>query len=130
MVKNRSKQILEELHPDSSFAFSDCWFQAFKRRFRISLRRATNTCQRNLMTSDCLFSSFIKEFAVQPPNVLRLARWESGQNIRLPTWTKHHYRLHSLTVRPMQTKEIVHVGQGEGVRLGQTSSHHSVDSIC
>ena len=42
----KAKEILEELEPDSGFAFSDGWFKGFKDRFRLSVRRATNTCQK------------------------------------------------------------------------------------
>ena len=42
----RAKQILGELHPDAEFLFSNSWFDGFKSRHRISLRRATNACQK------------------------------------------------------------------------------------
>ena len=44
--KERAKQLLKEMNPDSSFKFSDSWFDGFKSRHRISLRRATNVCQK------------------------------------------------------------------------------------
>ena len=44
--KTRAKQILELNKPDSTFRFSEGWFINFKRRYRISLRRPTNTAQK------------------------------------------------------------------------------------
>ena len=44
--RTRAKQILAEKYPDAKFAFSPAWFTAFKKRTQISLRRGTNTCQR------------------------------------------------------------------------------------
>ena len=41
----RAKQILTELEPDTNFQFSNGWFLGFKKRHRISMRRANNTCQ-------------------------------------------------------------------------------------
>ena len=42
----RGKQILMELHPEALFQFSCSWFDGFKTCHRISLRRATNACQK------------------------------------------------------------------------------------
>ena len=42
----RAQQILTELKPDTNFQFSNGWFLGFKKRHRISMRRATNTCQK------------------------------------------------------------------------------------
>ena len=44
--KVRAKQLLAEKVPEASFLFSDGWFDAFKQRHRISLRRATNVSQK------------------------------------------------------------------------------------
>ena len=44
--KLRARQLLQEEDPNNTFAFSECWFTAFKKRNRISNRRATNTCQK------------------------------------------------------------------------------------
>ena len=44
--KGRAKQILHRMNPDASFLFSDSWFDGFKSRHRISLRRPTNVCQK------------------------------------------------------------------------------------
>ena len=44
-LKTRAKQILQSTNPSSSFKFSDGWFTGFKKRYRISLRRPTNTAQ-------------------------------------------------------------------------------------
>ena len=45
-LRNKAKQIFEELHPDETFQLSISWFTGFKTRSHISLRRGTNTCQR------------------------------------------------------------------------------------
>ena len=42
----RGKQILQQMNPDVSFQFSESWFDGFKSRNRISLRRPTNVCQK------------------------------------------------------------------------------------
>ena len=44
--KSRAKQILLSTHPGSTFKFSNGWFTRFKKRYKISLRRPTNTSQR------------------------------------------------------------------------------------
>ena len=44
--KLRARQLLQEEDPNNTFAFSESWFTAFKKRNSISNRRATNTCQR------------------------------------------------------------------------------------
>ena len=41
--KIRAKQILSELQPEAHFVCSDGWFDRFKARHKISLRRPTNT---------------------------------------------------------------------------------------
>lgn len=43
--RNRAKQILESSPSANSFKFSEGWFNGFKRRYKISLRRPTNTAQ-------------------------------------------------------------------------------------
>ena len=45
-LRNKAKQIFEELYPDETFQLSISWFTGFKTRSHISLRRGTNTCQR------------------------------------------------------------------------------------
>ena len=42
----RAKQLLQRMHPDAIFQFSDAWFDGFKTRHKISLRRPTNTSQK------------------------------------------------------------------------------------
>lgn len=44
--KIRARQLLSEMDPGKSFQFSDGWFDRFKARNKISLRRATNTAQK------------------------------------------------------------------------------------
>ena len=41
----RRKQILCELQPEANFGYSDAWFSRFKKCYRLSMRRATNTRQ-------------------------------------------------------------------------------------
>ena len=43
--KLRSKQLLDVLSPGENFKFSAGWFDAFKRRHKIALRRCANVCQ-------------------------------------------------------------------------------------
>ena len=42
----RARQILSELQPEANFCYSDAWFSGFKKRYRLSMRRATNTRQK------------------------------------------------------------------------------------
>ena len=42
----RAKQLLQQMHPDATFQFSESWFDRFKNRHRISLRRPTNVAQK------------------------------------------------------------------------------------
>ena len=44
--RTRGKQLLSRLHPDASFLFSDSWFDGFKTRHRISMRRRTHVAQK------------------------------------------------------------------------------------
>ena len=41
-----AKQLLQRMHPDDTFHFSDSWFSGFKFRHRISLWIPTNTSQK------------------------------------------------------------------------------------
>lgn len=45
--RTRAKQLLEELEPGTAFSFSSGWFDGFKTRFSISLRRPTNIAIRD-----------------------------------------------------------------------------------
>ena len=42
----RAKQIIEATNPESSACFSNSWFDGFKQRHKVSLRRATNVSQK------------------------------------------------------------------------------------
>ncbi len=42
---SRAKQLMHEMYPKAEFTMSNAWFQNFKHRFHISLRRPTNTAQ-------------------------------------------------------------------------------------
>ena len=44
--RSRAKQLMQELYPKAEFTMSNSWFQKFKHRFHISLRRPTNTGQK------------------------------------------------------------------------------------
>ena len=44
--KVHGKQLLQEMHADTPFKFSEGWFDRFKERHRISFRRRTNTVQK------------------------------------------------------------------------------------
>ena len=44
--KLRGKQILAEMEPEATFSFCNGWFDRFKVRHKISLRRSTNVAQR------------------------------------------------------------------------------------
>ena len=42
----RAKQLLEEMEAESQFCFSEGSFEGFKKRFHLSVRRTTNTSQK------------------------------------------------------------------------------------
>ena len=56
--RTRAKAILQELYPDETFQFSNSWFTGFKTRSRISLRRGTNTCQKQPADKRIAIQSF------------------------------------------------------------------------
>ena len=45
-IRKRAKQIFNKQYPGQKFYFSDGWFAGLKKRYKISLRRATNSCQK------------------------------------------------------------------------------------
>ncbi len=47
--KTRANQILDRSDPAHTFQFFEGWFTGFKNRYKISLRRPTNTAQNHLM---------------------------------------------------------------------------------
>ena len=64
--KVRAKHLLAEKVPEEFFQFSDGWFDAFKQRHRISLRRSTNVSQKpadNMRGAILGFHSTIREVA-------------------------------------------------------------------
>ena len=78
--KLRSRQILEEIQPLASFSFSDGWFRGFKTRFGISLRRATNTGQKqpeDKRSSIQAFHQKIRRTALEVQKVSPLGQWHA-----------------------------------------------------
>ena len=49
--KVRAKQILAEMSPGVTFSFCNGWFDRFKVRHKISLRRSTNVAQKKADTN-------------------------------------------------------------------------------
>jgi hypothetical protein len=43
---SRAKQLMQQMYPKAEFTMSNAWSQNFKHRFHISLRRPTNTAQK------------------------------------------------------------------------------------
>ena len=43
--RTRARQLMDQMHPEVSFRFSEGWFDRFKARHSISLRRPTNVSQ-------------------------------------------------------------------------------------
>ena len=56
--KLRARQLLEEKEPGATFQFSNRWFDRFKARHKISLRRPTNTAQTPASDKESLISGF------------------------------------------------------------------------
>ena len=71
----RAKQILNELNPEVSFSFSNGWFDRFKARYSISLRRTTNIAQRPANDKE----ESIRVFHL---NIRQQARLRSGEELR------------------------------------------------
>ena len=78
--RNRCKQIMEKLHPDvTDFKMSNRWFDRFKARYNISLRRPTHAAQKhseNLRTSIQQFHRYIRQAAIT--NDKQLAGKQTG----------------------------------------------------
>ncbi len=76
--KLRANQILKEIEPDSWFSFSEGWFKGFKRRFRISVRRATNSCQKEPEDKRFVIQGFhrsIRRIALDGQSISPLGQW-------------------------------------------------------
>ena len=56
--KLRARQLLEEKEPGATFQFSNGWFDQFKARHKISLRRPTNTAQTPASDKESLIHRF------------------------------------------------------------------------
>ena len=56
--KFQARQLLAEKEPGSTFQFSNGWFDKFKARHRISLRRPTNTAQTPASYKESLIRGF------------------------------------------------------------------------
>ena len=66
--KTRGRKLLEQMHPEASFHFSDGWFDGFKQQHRISFRRSTNISQRPASDKESAVRSFqinIRHIALQ-----------------------------------------------------------------
>ena len=91
--KIRARQLLAAMTPDPTFQFSKGWFEGFKGRHGLSLRRATNTAQQPA----CDKLSLIRGFQ---QTIRRVAKPTDGappltlaglHSIRLPTWIRLLY---------------------------------------
>lgn len=59
--KIHGQQILAEMEPESTFAFCNGWFDRFKARHKISLRRSTNVAQKPANDKRSAVQSFHRE---------------------------------------------------------------------
>jgi hypothetical protein len=78
----KAKSILKELDPEATFKFSDDWFTRFKQRHRISLRRTTNTAQKEPEDKRSKVQQFhrsIRERAKKGDSAGPLGKWTPGQ---------------------------------------------------
>ena len=78
----RAKQILTELEPSTNFQFSNGWFLGFKKRHRISIRRATNTCQKepeDKRSAVQYFHRNIRRKAAEGEQIGPLGQWTPRQ---------------------------------------------------
>ena len=74
----RAKQILTELESDTNFQFSNGWFLDFKKRHRISMRWATNTCQREPDDKHSAVQHFHRNIRRKQLRESRLDLWANG----------------------------------------------------
>ena len=97
-----AQQILTELEPDTDFQFSNGWFLGFKKRHRISMRRATRKSQE---TRGQLYNTFIVTSAKkqQRESIILLDLWANGLLAKWPTWIKLHCLSASVMERSMLT---------------------------
>ncbi|KAK3736791.1 hypothetical protein QZH41_011740 [Actinostola sp. cb2023] len=65
--RGRCKQLMEELHPGVEFKMSNHWFDRFKSRYDISLRRPTNAAQKEPETLRSMqqFHRYIRKTAIE-----------------------------------------------------------------
>ena len=61
VVQSKSKEYLESTDSGATFKYSDGWFTRFKRQYKISLRRPTNTAQKQPSEKEVLIQEFHKE---------------------------------------------------------------------
>ena len=60
--RSRCKQLMAELHPGVEFKMSNHWFDRFKSRYDISLRRPTNAAQEQSETLRTCIQQFHRYF--------------------------------------------------------------------
>ena len=76
----RAKQLLQATDSVSHFKFSNAWFDGFKRRYNISLRRPTNKAQRTPADKKELIQSFHRKIcqeAAVGPQIGKLGQFGS-----------------------------------------------------
>ena len=79
--KTRAKQLLQSTETDSQFKFSNAWFDGFKRRYNISLRRPTNKAQNVPATKKQLIRNFhrkIRQEAAVGPQIGKLGQFNTS----------------------------------------------------
>lgn len=77
--RTRAKQLMEKLHPEADFKFSPGWFDRFKERAGISLRRSTNVSQHKPSDLEVKIRQFhlnIRRVASQGENVGPLGQFK------------------------------------------------------
>ena len=82
----RAKQIIEATNPESSACYSNSWFDGFKQRHKISLRRATctNVSQSQLKIRERQSKVFTETSVTLPVREFRLGLWGRLNFNRLP----------------------------------------------
>ena len=78
----RAKQIMEVTNPEASACFSNSWFDGFKQRHKISLRRATNISQKPAEDKRGAIQGFhrnIREIAGKGDQTGTVGKFELGQ---------------------------------------------------
>ena len=88
--KTRGKQLLTQMYPHASFFSSDSWFDGFKTKHGISMRRQTHVAQKPPSNKKKLSSTSIIRLERLPRSQDQHDPLDAFCHHKLQTWTKCH----------------------------------------